>query len=202
MADEVERPNLQMTDKIRKSVTRTVELIKRRKDLNDEIKNEREQMEKIGVHPRAYQDEVRNFRLYDEAERVEYMASRKVMSDVLKGAESDIFAEEMAERAEKLAKKKAKLTGKEGAPDPDTNPKSKPKATSAKKPAVTNPPIQDGDVSNETGDELIARVAREKLAEQEQREGDALLATAGKGEPMSQSAQVAAINAKLGLDKA
>lgn len=84
-------------------------------------------MEKIGVHPRAYQDEVRNFRLYDEAERIEYMASRKVMSDVLKGAESDIFAEEMAERAEKLARKKAKLSGKEGAPDADANPRSDPK---------------------------------------------------------------------------
>lgn len=181
MADEEpSRQNLQVDDKIRKSVTRTVDLIKRRKSLNDEIKGERDQMEKIGVHPRAYQDEVRNFRLYDESERIEYMASRRKMSEVLSSAEGDIFAEEMAERAEKAERRKARLSGKEGAPDPDTNPKSKPKASSAKKPKLTI--VSESDVE-ETGDELIARVAAEKAHEQEQREGAAIL----DGTPKSQS---------------
>lgn len=179
--EEPSRPNLQVDDKIRKSVTRTVELIKRRKSLNDEIKDERDQMEKIGVHPRAYQDEVRNFRLYDESERIEYMASRRKMSEVLSSAEGDIFAEEMAERAEKAERRKARLSGKEGAPDPDTNPKSKPKASSARKPKPASD-AENGD-TEETGDELIARVAAEKAAEQEQRDGAAIL----DGTPKSQS---------------
>lgn len=54
----------------------------------------------------------------------------------------------------------------------------------------------------ETGDQLIARVAAEKNAELEQREGTTILDGAidrMTEKPLSQSAQVAAINEKLGL---
>lgn len=59
----------------------------------------------------------------------------------------------------------------------------------------------------ETGDELIARVAREKMAALEQREGDAYLtghidaAKSDAAEPLSQSAKSAAILDELGLNK-
>ena len=169
MAEELEqefsRANLQIDEKIRKSVARYVDLEKRAKALNDEKKNEREQMEKLGIHPRAYQDEVRNFKLYDEAERTAYMASRRRMAEVLTVAEGDLFAEEIAARQERAAKK-AKVTGKEGAIDSDTNPRSDPARGGAGRP---------------TEAELTAAAA-------EQAEGEAVLEAAKPKAKRSQSA--------------
>jgi hypothetical protein len=137
--------NMQIDDKIRKSVARTVDLMKRRKNLNDEIKEEREQMEKIGVHPRAYQDEVRNFKLYDESERALYMASRRRMQEVLAPVEESMFAEEIAERKKKAERKAAKDGNKPRTPAEidaaaQDNPRSDPNAGGAKPQTPPNPP--------------------------------------------------------------
>lgn len=183
--------NMQIDDKIRKSVARTVDLMKRRKNLNDEIKEEREQMEKIGVHPRAYQDEVRNFKLYDESERSLYMASRKRMQEVLAPVEESLFSEEIAERKKKAERKAAKDGNKPRTPaEIDAanadNPRSDPNAGGAKP---------------QTGDWPDDQAVAERDAA-EQAEGDAALAAAAPetAKKQSQSAKAKAKLAAAGLN--
>ena len=154
LTEEHDRANMQITDKIRKSAARTVDLMKRRKDLNDEIKNERDQMDKIGVHPRAYQDEIRNFKLYDESERAVYMHSRRVVTEALTGIEGDLFAEEISQRQERTAKK-AKLKGNEGAPNPDTNPRSDPASGGAGRPSQEELSKAAADAEQKAGDAVL-----------------------------------------------
>jgi len=157
--EEVHGANMQIDDKIRKSVARTVDLMKRRKNLNDEIKEEREQMEKVGVHPRAYQDEVRNFKLYDESERALYMASRRRMQEVLAPVEDSLFSEEIAERKKKAERKAAKDGNKPRTPEEldaasAQNPRSDPDAGGAKPQVSPNPPGEQDD-----GDAALAAAA-------------------------------------------
>jgi hypothetical protein len=219
-----------LDEKVVKMGEELAAIFTKRKNLNLEAKNIYTNADKLGIPPAALQAGVRMVRMMDKSDRVKYQAGVRRTLRALEPAAADLFPEDIErikkrqERAKARAEKDAKAAGKETPAEQerrlaaDLNPRSKPKASSAKKPAVTNPPIQDGDVSNETGDELIARVAREKLAEQEQRDGEALLATAGKGDaqgltgmtglgsvvderPLSQSAQAAAVREQLGLDK-
>jgi hypothetical protein len=189
--------NMQIDDKIRKSVARTVDLMKRRKNLNDEIKEEREQMEKIGVHPRAYQDEVRNFKLYDESERALYMASRRRMQEVLAPVEESMFAEEIAERKKKAERKAAKDGNKPRTPaEIDAanadNPRSDPNAGGAKPQVPPEPPAGDW-----PDDKAVAeRDAAEEMA------GDAVLKSMAPQttKKQSQSAKAKAKLAAAGLN--
>lgn len=210
-----------LDEKVVKMGEELAAIFTKRKNLNLEAKNIYANADKLGIPPAALQAGVRMVRMMDKSDRVKYQAGVRRTVRALEPAAADLFPEDIErikkrqERAKARAEKDAKAAGKETPAEQerrlaaDLNPRSKPKASSAKKPKSSAPADASGfpktatdDKStpeNETGDELIARVAREKLAEQEQREGEALLATAGKGEPLSQSAQVAAINAKLGL---
>lgn len=175
--------NMQIDDKIRKSVARTVDLMKRRKNLNDEIKEEREQIEKLGVHPRAYQDEVRNFKLYDESERAAYMASRKRMQEVLQPVENDLFKDEIEDRKKKAERKAAKAGNQprsqaELDEKTNTDPKSDPTAGGAGSATVgdqnppTNPPgeLDEGEAAlaaaapASLGKKSQSQISAEKLA--------------------------------------
>lgn len=155
--DELERARL--NKKIRDSVTRTAAMMADRKELNDRIAEEREKIcEETGLHPRAYQDEVRNFRIYTPGERADYMSSRKVMTEAMTGHEADLFGEEEIrardERAAKRAEKKDKTApGPDGKIDPDEpdNPRGDPNTGGA------------------------AEAHRQKLQEAEQEEGGQVL---------------------------
>lgn len=192
-----------------------------RSQAENKIKAEgRKEIDKLGFRTDAYQSALRVARDLTPAEQKQYVRDFRFFLKVFGDKQQELWPEDAAKAAARFKRKterKAKDAAKAGGETPeqqerrlaaDLNPRSKPKATSAKKPKAgkgidivgqTGVTTAESPLVQESGDELIARVAREKTAEQEQRDGEALLATAGKGEPLSQSAQVAAINAKLGL---
>jgi hypothetical protein len=173
----------------------------RQKDENKGRAENRKHVSDLGLSTKAYQWAVQLLKSgLSEVEIKDVLRDLEIFVRVLGDRQAELFPAELAaatKRRERKAEKAAKEPrgGEELDAATDANPKSDPAAGGAGKRGrkAKAEPVE------ETGDELIARVAREKLAEQEQREGEALLATAGKGEPLSQSAQVAAINAKLGL---
>lgn len=179
--------------------------VEKSRELNEERANIRENVGKLGIDPKAFQVGLRMAKDMSKGERSDFTGSLDRVLGVLDGKEVDLFgAEEMRKRDERKKKaedKKAKAGRDKAELDKktDTNPKSDPAKGGAGKgskkadagtttpPPGTTPapdkPVGDGEERQETGDELIARVAREENAKREQREGAALV----DGRPKSQS---------------
>lgn len=200
----------------------------RSRSINDERANIRENVDKLGVSPKAFQVALIMARDLNKGERADYQDSLNRVLGVLDGKEADLFgAAEIAardKRAQKRADKAAgKPTGKAKADaKSDSSPRSDPEAGGAgkrrgrppnkDKPASNVVPLREGASTKEI-DESIKQTAAELNAEQEQREGAAILdrsgsapvdnggKTAGESsEPISQSAQAQAQREKAGLN--
>lgn len=134
MADEDrlnEDAELQIDGKIIKLAEEYNALNRRSKDLSDDRKVIRENVEKLGVHALAWQHAVKITKDMTEGERRDYQVSMNRVMKVIGERAGDLFPEAQ-EAANKRAERKAKITGKEGAPDPDANPRSDPNAGGAK----------------------------------------------------------------------
>lgn len=202
--DKVNDQERKLDNQIMKLVEQYASCDRRSAEINDERKQIRDNAEKLGFASSEFQEGVKRSKKMTKTERDVYEEHVGRIVGIVEGKQAELWpsqAEKNQKREERKAEKVAKEPrgGDELDAATDANPKSDPAAGGAGKRGRKAKVEATEPVHEETGDELIARVAREKLAEQEQRDGDALLATAGKGEPLSQSAQVAAINAKLGL---
>jgi hypothetical protein len=110
-------------------------LEKRAKELNEEKKHIREQADKIGISSLAWQIGVKTVKLMDKGERADFQRGYKRVITVLGERQRELWPED-ADRIQKrkdAATAKAKVTGKEGAPDPDKNPRSDPASGGAGK---------------------------------------------------------------------
>lgn len=198
----------------------------RSRALNEDRAQIRTNVDRLGIDPSAFAVALAMVRDKTPGERQDYSNSLTRVLAALDGRENDLFGEADVAARNKRAEKRAERAAKAATPrevqddKSDTNPKSDPdKGGAGKKgrgkakgaaadPSVASPPPGEQD-AQETGDELIARVAAEENAKREQREGGAMLddaidkmKTGDNGEnpePLSQSAQAAAVRDKLGL---
>lgn len=162
----------ELEDRIRKSVTKTAAMMADRKVLNDRIKEEREKIcEQTGLHPRAYQDEVRNFRIYTPGERADYMSSRKVMMGAMEGHEKDLFGEDIINERDQRAAKRAEQRDK-GTPQDGS------KLTQAED--ERGDPNKGGAAKAHQDNIAKAKELAEQTEQAEQAEGESILA--GKSE--------------------
>lgn len=107
---------------------------RRSDEINEERATIRKNVDKLGIPPKAFTNAVAQVKQMTTAQRSDYESGFDRVMSVISGRQSELFpqeAERMRKKAEAAAAA-AKPTGKEGAPDPDTNPKSAPKKTSAK----------------------------------------------------------------------
>lgn len=181
--------------------------------INDKRRDLRTKADKIGYDSYDIQQAVHQLKKMSKGERSDHLKKVAHLTKVVEGRQAEFWPKD-AERAEKKRSKAAEKATKAAAKAAeakaksieagDNNPRSKPKASSAKKPAKGNVVGMDGKPGTLTdtvaaGDALISKTAAELTADQEQREGAALLDTAGK--PRSQSAIAAEIAAAAGTDK-
>lgn len=215
--DKVNDHERKLDSQIMKLVEQYASCDRRSADITEERTQIRANAEKLGFSSAEFQEGVKRSKKMTKTERDIYEEHVGRIVGIVEGKQAELWpvdTERAKKREERKVEKAAKepRSGDELDEATDANQKSdpasggagkkrgrKPKAGKVDIVAQTGVTVEESPLVQETGDELIARVAREKLAEQEQRDGEALLATAGKGEPLSQSAQVAAINAKLGL---
>lgn len=206
-----------LDEKLLKMGEEYVHIQERRRDLNDDAKTIRSNAEKLGIHPLAFQHAVNTVKLMDKADLKSYQSSVRRMVKVLEPAAPTLFPDETLRREKRKAKelaKAAKVADPRDKTAPD-NPKGDPKRGGAggakgRGKAKDAKPKKPGNVlsgreepaltamldkieatpTEESGDELIARVAREKQSEQEQRDGGQILDTAMDGiKSQSQLAQ-------------
>ncbi len=131
---------------------------RRSADINEDRKNIRDNAEKLGIPSKSFQHAVMQVKHFTEGERRDYQIGVNRVLKAISERQNELFPVE-AERARKREEAK-KPTGKEGAPDPDTNPKSDPKRGGAGKAAA-------------------AQQAKE------QQEGEAVLSTAPTNESLA-----------------
>lgn len=183
--------------------------LEKSRELNEERATIRENVEKLGIDPLAFQAGLRMARDMTNGERSDYTSSLNRVLGVLDGKEADLFgADEVAKRnkrAEKRAEKEAKAgTAREAQDDKsDANPRSNPKAGGAGKGKTIK------DAAKESDDAL-----KESIAAAEQKEGgeilddaiDSVKAQAGQEDapsnvtPLAQSAQAKKRRAEAGLN--
>ncbi len=212
-----------LDEKVVKMGEELAAIFTKRKNLNLEAKNIYTNADKLGIPPAALQAGVRMVRMMDKSDRVKYQAGVRRTVRALEPVVADLYPEDVdrikkrQERAKIRAEKEAKAAGKES-PEAqerrlaaDLNPRSKPKASSAKPPKASKvkPKLtivgQTG-VTTEESELTPAQVT----AAQELIDGGQILdgALAGipkldaDGKPLSQTAQAAAVREQLGLDKA
>lgn len=175
---------------------------RRSAEINDERAQIRANAEKLGIPSLAFQHSVAQVKKMSDGERRDYTIGVARMLRAIGDQQATLFPEE-AERIRKR-EENAKPKGDEGAPNPDTNPRSNPKAGGAGKAAAAakSNVVPMGGVKE--GDALIRDVAARKKAEAEaaeQEQGAAVLAAHKPGaaavppeppsEPKSQSALAA-----------
>lgn len=175
---------------------------RRSADINDERKQVRDNAEKLGIPSKAFQHAVGMVKHMSEGERRDYTIGMNRVVRAIGDQQASLFPE-AAERIRKR-EENAKPKGDEGAPNPDTNPRSNPRAGGAGKAAAApkSNVVPMGGVKE--GDALIRDVAARKKAEAEaaeQEQGAAVLAAHKPGaaavppeppsEPKSQSALAA-----------
>ncbi len=107
---------------------------RRSHDINEDRKNIRDNVSKLGIDPLAWQHAVKMMKSMSEGERRDYQIGVNRVLKAISNRQNELFPIE-AERIRKREEAK-KPTGKEGAPDPDTNPKSDPKRGGAAKAAA------------------------------------------------------------------
>jgi hypothetical protein len=168
----------------------------RQKDENKGRAENRKHVSDLGLSTKAYQWAVQLLKSgLTDFEIKDVLRDLEIFVRVLGDRQAELFPAELAaatKRRERKAEKAAKEPrgGEELDAATDANPKSDPAAGGAGK---------RGRKAKEAVTDLNRAPLSADANAAEQASGEALLATAGKGEPLSQSAQVAAINAKLGL---
>lgn len=152
----------------------------------DKVKNKkraenRKKIGDLGLRVDAYQIGVKIVKDLTTEEIKDYLRDLKLVVKVLGGRQAELFPEEKlkAEARSQRAKDRAKkLTGKEGAPDPDSNPRSDPKSGGAGKRPRKPKAVKEQITIHDTvaaGDALISSTAAQLNAAAEQAEGDAYL---------------------------
>jgi hypothetical protein len=173
------------------------ESLKVSKIQNDKRAESRKKIKEAGMNTTAYGMGVKVAKMMlNQGEREDFIRDFLITVETLTQKQVEFWPDlaMIAEkRRAKAAEKKARAAAAAGKETPeqqerrvaaDTNPRSDPKrggAANRIKPkkgdavdrALATSAARNGE--GETGDELIARVAREKQAEQEQREGEAVL---------------------------
>lgn len=181
----------------------------RSRELNDERKVIRENVDKLGIDPSAFTVALAMVRDKTPGERQDYQNSLNRVLGALDGKEVDLFGQADIDARNKRADKRAERDQKKGTSreqqddKSDKNKRSNPDAGGAGKrgrgkgkaadtqaagdggegtgddddqdgPVMVTDPVT-GQTRPETGDELIKRVAAQKNAELEQREGGNVL---------------------------
>lgn len=212
------RPDdMKIDDTILKLAEQYVSYENRARQLNKDKAEVRAQADKIGIPSLAWQIGVRTVKIMDAKERADFQRGFKRVTGVLSKNAETLFPEDIARRqkrdakaAAKAAKAKESATAQEqrvAADSPRSDPKrggaggAKGRGKAKDKPAKVVPATKsenEADLSAETGDELIARVARERQADQELRDGGNVLDSAIDGiKSQSQIAQEAREKAGL-----
>lgn len=168
-----ETPDQQIDSVILKLAEQYASLERRAKELNEEKKEIRENVDRLGIPSLAWQIGVKTVKLFSKGEREDFNRGLRRVVSVIGERQRELFPDDM-ERIEKrqaAAKAaKAKLTGKEGAPNPDTNPRSNPKSGGAgkKKPNGGVSPSQAVAAGAQASDAALAeQIAKRDAAEQE-----------------------------------
>lgn len=193
--------DMKIDDTILKLAEQYVGYENRARALNKDKAAVRAQADKIGIPSLAWQIGVRTVKIMDAKERADFQRGFKRVTGVLSKNAETLFPEDIArqkKRADKAAAKAATEKAK-SIERGDTMPRSNPKSGGAggatgRKPAKSKP----------TPEELSAAAAAAPGAHEDEQQagGDVLQEHIDriKGDaPKSQSAQVAAINEKLGL---
>ncbi len=167
----------------------------RSRALNDERKVIRENVDKLGITPAAFTMALAMTRDMTTGERADFTGSMNRVLSALDGREADLFgADEVAKRDKRAAKKAETAAEQERRLSaPDTNPRSDPnkggagKADGKGKAKDAKPKKPANAHSKRTIAEAAAesdRALKDSIAAAEQKDGEALLDTAGKGEPV------------------
>jgi len=179
-ADRINDPDVQVDNKIIKLAEEYNSLNQRSKDLSEDRKTIRENVEKLGIHPLAWQHAVKITKDMTEGDRRDYQVGMNRVLKVIGERAGDLFPEDF-ERTTKRAERKAEKKAKEGRTEAelnaktDTDPKSDPKKGGA------------------------GKVLAPEAAAAEQAEGDAVL-EAGIAGAKSQSEIAKDKRAKAGLN--
>lgn len=135
---------------------------KRSRAENKERAANRAKIKELGLRTDAYQVGVRIVKDLTETERKDFLRDLELVVKALGHRQQELFPEEALkaqqriQRAEeKAAAKAAKVTGKEGAPDPDSNPRSDPNAGGAKPQTSADP-----DAEQEDGEQVLSGVTK------------------------------------------
>lgn len=201
--DRINDPDVQVDNKIIKLAEEYNSLNQRSKDLSDDRKTIRENVEKLGIHPLAWQHAVKLTKDMTDGERRDYQVGMNRVLKVIGERAGDLFPEDV-ERTNKRAERKAERAAKDGRTQAeldaktDTDPKSDPKKGGAGKgrkkkdePAAdTRPPEM------RSSDPVVD--ASLKGMHDEQAEGEAAL-NAGLTETRSQSQKAKDKLEKLGV---
>jgi hypothetical protein len=168
----------------------------------------RAKIKELGMDPNAFHTAAGLVKRFTPTQLKDWLRDFNTTMDVLTAQQAELFPEELAaaRKREDAAKQResAKVTGKEGAPDPDTNPRSDPKRGGAGKgkgsrkaadaEEVGEVPWPD-DVAAARPDEMAAGVIHEPGTNGtppdvpgEQAEGEAALAAAMPKTKKAQSA--------------
>jgi hypothetical protein len=197
--DKVNDQERKLDSQIMKLVEQYASCDRRSAEINDERKQIRDNAEKLGFASSEFQEGVKRSKKMTKTERDVYEEHVGRIVGIVEGKQAELWpsqAEKNQKREERKAEKAAKEPrgGDELDAATDANPKSDPAAGGAGKrgrKAKAEEPAE-----KPWPDDVAANSAAE------QTEGEALLATAGKGEPMSQSAIARERLENLGLDKA
>lgn len=191
--DKVNDQERKLDSQIMKLVEQYASCDRRSADITEERTQIRANAEKLGFSSAEFQEGVKRSKKMTKTERDIYEEHVGRIVGIVEGKQAELWPVD-SERAKKREERKAEKAAKEprsgDALDAatDANPKSDPAAGGAGKKRGRKPKVEAPAPEaehEETGDELIARVAREKNAELEQRVGGAILDAAGK--PLSQS---------------
>jgi hypothetical protein len=99
----------------------------RSRDLNDERKVIRENVDKLGIDPKAFQVALMMTRDMTSGERQDYTGSLNRVIGVLDGKEADLFGADEVAKRDKRAQRKADKAAKAAGTSTDDNPRSDPK---------------------------------------------------------------------------
>lgn len=233
--DTNESAKMQVDNTIIKLAEQYAASLRRSATENDERSTIRANAKKIGIEPRAFQQGVSMVKMMDPGERRDHQRGLKRMLSVLSDKVADLFPEDVErqkQRAERRREREANAAIAAGGETPeqqvrrlsaDTNPRSKPKDSSAVKPKRRKAPETAVEAAEQVSEQRSRQrdLEAENVAKatikspwpddaaadrhaQEQEAGDALLeghldTMKAGAEPESQSAQAAAIRDKLGL---
>lgn len=137
---------------------------RRSRDENRVRAGNRAKIKDMGMRTDAYQVGVRIVKDLTESERKDFLRDLNLVVKVLGSRQQELFPEEALKAATREAKRKAKLTGKEGAPDPDTNPNSAPRIVILSEEGMT---VESSDLVSEEqaeGDAVLEAMAPETTA--------------------------------------